>query len=42
MAQNGHPLQRTLGPNGHQAFGQQLGDNYDNALTETINGLYKT
>lgn len=36
-----HSLHRTLGPGGHRAFGGQQGDSYDNALAETINGLYK-
>lgn len=35
------PLQRATGGSGHRAVGRQSGDSYDNALAETINGLYK-
>ena len=36
-----HPLQRAPGRGRHRAVGGQQGDSYDNALAETINGLYK-
>lgn len=37
-----HPVLRTAGTSRYRALGGQQGrDSYDNALAETINGLYK-
>ncbi len=37
-----HPLYRAPGRCGHRHLGGQLGDSYDNALAESIIGLFKT
>src|SRR5450830_1075503 len=36
-----HSVLRTTSGSGHRTFRGQQGDSYDNALAETINGLYK-
>lgn len=36
-----YSLERTAGGSGHRAIGPQCRDSYDNALAETINGLFK-
>ena len=36
-----YPLHRAAGRSRHRTIGGQRGDSYDNALAETINGLYK-